>query len=61
MVHHSDNEETRCHHHMGYSFRLAAKDLLYAPTHRQDSKCHDLCYTRCGTLTGTRNRSMGPP
>ena len=28
-------EETRCRH-MGYSFRLAAKVLLYAPSHRQD-------------------------
>ena len=26
-------EETRCHH-MGYSFRLAARVLLYAPSHR---------------------------
>ena len=29
-------EETRCHH-MGYSFRLTARVLLYAPSHRQDS------------------------
>ena len=27
-------EETRCHHFMGYSFRLAARDVLYAPSHR---------------------------
>ena len=27
---------------MGYSFRLAARDLLHAPSHRQD---HSLCYT----------------
>ena len=26
-------EETRCHH-MGYSFRFAARVLLYAPSHR---------------------------
>ena len=27
-------KETHCHH-MGYSFRLAARNLLYAPSHRQ--------------------------
>ena len=37
-------EETRCRH-MGYCFRLAAKVLLYAPFHRQDSTYHGLCYT----------------
>ena len=43
---HSDSErdETRCHH-MGYSFRLAARVLLYAPSHRQDNTYHSLCYT----------------
>ena len=44
-----------------YSFRLAARVLLYAPSHRQDSTYHDLCYTSCGALAGTRNCSMGPP
>ena len=29
-------EETHCCH-TGYSFRLAARVLLYAPSHRQDS------------------------
>ena len=53
-------EETRCRH-IGYSFRLAAKILLYAPSHRQDSTCHGLCYTSRGALAGTRNSSMGPP
>ena len=37
-------KETRCRH-MGYSFRLAAMVLLYAPSHRQDSIYHGLCYT----------------
>ena len=36
--------ETRCRH-IGYSFRLAARVLLYAPSHRQDSTYHVLCYT----------------
>ena len=28
--------EKTCCHHMGYTFRLAARDLLYAPSHRED-------------------------
>ena len=46
---------------MGYSFRLAARVLLYAPSHRQDSTYHSLCYGSRGALAGTRNSSMGPP
>ena len=53
-------EETRCRH-IGYSFRLAARVLLYAPSHRQDSTYHGLCYASRGALAGTRNSSMGPP
>ena len=60
-------EETLCCH-MGYSFRLAARVLLYASSHRQDNTYHrqgntyhSLCYTSRGTLAGTRNSSMGPP
>ena len=53
-------EETRCRH-IGYSFRLAARVLLYAPSHRQDSTYHGLCYTSREALAGTRNSSMGPP
>ena len=52
-------KETHCHH-IGYSFRLTARVLLYAPSHRQDSTYHGLCYTSCGALAGTRNSSMGP-
>ena len=48
--------KTRCRH-MGYSFQLTARVLLYAPSHRQDSTYHGLC----GALAGTRNSSMGPP
>ena len=47
-------EETCCRH-MGYSFRLTARVLLYAPSHRQDSTYHSLCYTS----RGARNSSMG--
>ena len=53
-------KETRCRH-IGYSYRLTARVLLYAPSHRQDSTCHCLCYTSRGALAGTRNSSMGPP
>ena len=47
-------KETRCRH-IGYSFRLTA------PSHRQDSTYHGLCYTNRGALAGTRNSSMGSP
>ena len=53
-------EETRCRH-TGYSFRLTAKVVLYAPSHRQDSTYNGLCYTSRGALAGSRNSSMGPP
>ena len=47
-------EETR-RRHMGYSFRLAARVLLYASSHRQDNTYHGHCYTSRGALAGTRN------
>ena len=53
-------KETRCRH-IGYSYRLTARLLLYAPSHRQDNTYHGLCYTSRGALAGTRNSSMGPP
>ena len=43
---HSDSER-------GYSFRLTARVLLYAPSQRQDSTYHGLCYTSRGALAGT--------
>ena len=45
-------EKTRCHH-MGYSFGLTARVLLYAQSHRQDRTYHGLCYTSRGALAGT--------
>ena len=39
---HSDNQ------YWEYYFRLAARDILYAPSHRQDRTYHGLCYTRTG-------------
>ena len=53
-------KETRCRH-ICYSFRLAARVILCAASHRQDNTYHGLCYTRRGALAGTRNSSMGPP
>ena len=53
-------EETRCSH-MGYSFRLTARVLLYASSHRQDNTYHGLWYTSRGALAGSRNSSMGRP
>ena len=53
----SDREKTHCRH-MGYSFRLAARVLLYASSHIQDNIYHGLCYTSRGALDGTRNSPM---
>ena len=47
-------KETRCRH-IDYSYRLTARVLLYAPSHRQDNTYHGLCYTSRGALAGTRN------
>ena len=47
-------KETRCRH-IDYSYRLTARVLLYAPSHRQDNTYHSLCYTSHGALAGTRN------
>ena len=53
-------KETRCRH-IGYSYRLTARVILYALSHRHDNTYHSLCYTSRGALAGTRNSSMGPP
>ena len=45
---------------MGFSFRLAARVLLYAPSHRQNIKYSGLSYTNRGALTWMRNSSVGP-
>ena len=51
-------KETRCRH-IGYSYRLTARVLLYTPSQRQDNTYHGLCYTSRGALAGMRNSSMG--
>ena len=53
-------KKTRCRH-IGYSYRLTARVLLYTPSQRQDNTYHGFCYTSRGALAGTRNSSMGPP
>ena len=42
-----------CCYYMGYSFQLAARGLLYAPSHRQDSIYHSLCYSSQVTRNGS--------
>ena len=58
---HSVREETHFCHFMGYSFRLAGRDLLYVPSHRQDSTYHSICHTSCGALAGNKNSSIQKP
>ena len=43
MTTHIARKETRCRH-MGYYFRLGARFILYALSHRQDNTYHGLCY-----------------
>ena len=43
---HSDSERGN----IGFCFRLAARVLLYASSHRQDNTYHGLCYTSRGAL-----------
>ena len=42
-------EETCCRH-IGYSYQLTARVLLYSPSHRKDSTYHSLCYTSRGAV-----------
>ena len=53
-------EETRCRD-IGYSFRIAARVLLYASSNRQDNTYQGLCCTSRGALAGTRIILMDPP
>ena len=50
-------KETRCRH-IGYSYQITARFFLYAPSPRQDSTYHGLCYTSRGALAGTKNSSI---
>ena len=50
--------DTHCCHYISYSFRLAARGILYAPSHRQDCTYHILWYASYEAQAGTKNRSM---
>ena len=52
---HSDNERGNLLPPHGLLFPINSKGFLYAPSHRQDSTYHGLCYTSRGALAGTRN------
>ena len=52
-------KETRCRH-IGYSYRLFSRVLLYAPSHRQDNTYQGLCYTSRGTVTEAVFQTIGP-
>ena len=58
---HSDSERGNPLPPHGLLFPINSKGSLYAPSQRQDSTYHGICYTSRGTLAGTRNSSMGPP
>ena len=45
----------------GLLFLLTARDLLYAPSHIQDSTYHGLCYSSLGALAGMRNSPESSP
>ena len=47
---HSDSERGNPLPPHGLLFRLTARVLLYAPSHRQDSTYHGLCYTSRGEI-----------
>ena len=46
---------------MGYSLRLAARVLLYAPSHREDSTYHSLLHQSWSTSTTTHKTPTLPP
>ena len=50
-------KETCCRH-IGYSYRLTARVLLYTPSLRQDSTYHGLCYTSRGALAKTKREEI---
>ena len=44
--------------HIGYSYRLTPRVLLYAPSHRQDNTYHSICYTSCGAWLSRLRRML---
>ena len=58
---HSNSEKGNLLPPHGLLFSIDSRVLLYAPSYRQDSTYHSLCYTSRGAVAGTRNSSMGSP
>ena len=56
---HSNSERKHCHHYVGYSYGLAARDLLCATTHTVQHTMPMLIQSWSTAVT--RSRSMGPP
>ena len=52
---HSDSKRGNPLPPHGLLFPINSKGSLYAPSHRQDSTYHGLCYTSRGSLAGTSN------
>ena len=46
---------------IGLFFPISCRVLLYAPSHRENSTYHSLCYISRGALVGTQNSSMNRP
>ena len=55
---HSDSEKGNPLPPHRLLFPINSKVLLYAPSHRQDSTYHGLCYISGGALAGMRNSSI---
>ena len=49
---HSDNERGNPLLPYGLLFLINSMGFIYAPSHRQNSTYHDLCYTSRGALAG---------
>ena len=45
--------------HMGYPFQLAARILLYTPSHRQDNVYDRFYYTLAGMKNGSVGQTCG--
>ena len=57
---HSDSEEGNPLPPHRLLFPINSKVFLYAPSHRQDSTYHGLCYASRGALAVTRNTPNKP-
>ena len=58
---HSDSERGNPLPPHGLLFPISSMVFFICIFPQKDNTHHGLCYTSCGALAGTRNRSMGPP